>query len=160
MKHGFLHIALGLAMGTTLMAQSPNVNSADDEFPGLQLLPPGSKVRGISVPRYDNHKVCAFLMATELEVVSRTEVTLSGIRAMLYEQEGEDNTDSATNITCDKAGYDFKRKVIISLTPAEVNGPKFSAKGNGVVFSLTGRIGLIKGPVRTTIRSGKPTQTK
>ena len=155
MKKGLTLITAFLALSHTLPAQSPNVNRAEDEFPGLQLLPPGSKVKGISVPRYDRHRVCALLLASELEVVSRSEISLSGIIATLYDQKG-----TTTTVKCAKAGYDFKRKAIISDEKAEVSNPNFSASGNGITFTLSGRIGLIKGPVRTTIRTGKARQKK
>lgn len=155
MKKGLILILSLFATSNTLVAQSPNVNRAEDEFPGLQLLPPGSKVKGISIPRYDKHRVCALLLANELEVVSRSEITLSGIMATLYDQKG-----NTTTVKCAKAGYDFKRKAVISNEKTEVNNPNFSASGSGVTFTLSGRIGLVKGPVRTTIRTGKARQKK
>lgn len=148
MKRGFTVIAFFCALSNILGAQSANVNKAEDEFPGLQLLPPGSVVKGLSLPRYENHRVSALLQADEMKVISRREITLSNIRAALYAEDGE-----VTTVSCPLAGYDFKKKAVVAQAEAEVQHPNFSAKGSGVIFSTAGRMGYIKGPVRTTIRT-------
>lgn len=150
MKRSLIGLSLFCALSGMLGAQSANINKAQDEFPGLQLLPPGSKVKGLSLPRYEDHRVSALLQADELEVVSRREISLTNIRAALYAESGE-----ITTVSCDKAGYDFKKKAVVSQSAAAVKHPNFSAAGEGVTFSTAGRVGLIKGPVRTTIRSAK-----
>ena len=99
---------------------------------------------------YEHHRVSALLQADELEVISRREIALTNIRASLYAENGE-----ITSVQCEKAGYDFKKKTVVAQSKAEVKHPHFSARGAGVTFSTAGRIGLIKGPVRTTIRSEK-----
>lgn len=150
MKRGFTVIALFCALSSMLGAQSANVNRAEDEFPGLQLLPPGSVVKGLSLPRYDNHRVSALLQADELKVVSRREIKLTNILAALYAENGE-----ITSVRCKEAGYNFKKKAVDAHNGADVKHPNFSATGKGVIFSTAGRIGFVKGPVRTTIRTAK-----
>lgn len=104
MKRGFTVIALFCALSSMLGAQSANVNKAEDEFPGFNCCP-GSIVKSLSLPRYENHRVSALLQADEMKVISRREITLSNIRAALYAEDGE-----VTTVCCLLAGYDFKKK--------------------------------------------------
>lgn len=150
MKNKLVSFALFCALSATLGAQSANVNRAEDEFPGLQLLPPGSVVKGLSLPRYENHRVVALLQADELKVISRREIALTAIHAAMYAEDGE-----ITTVNCKEAGYDFKKKAVVAESAAAVKHPNFSASGEGVIFSTAGRMGYIKGPVRTTIRTAK-----
>ena len=150
MKSKLVSIALFCALSASLGAQSTNVNRAEDEFPGLQLLPPGSVVKGLSLPRYENHRVVALLQANELKVISRREIALTAIHAALYAKNGE-----ITTVDCKEAGYDFKKKAVVAQSGAAVKHPNFSASGSGVIFSTACRMGYIKGPVRTTIRTSK-----
>lgn len=155
MKRIIVGLSLFCALSSLLKAQAPTVQRAEDEFPDIQVLPPGSVVTGLSLPRYENHKVTAFMKADELKVISRNKINVSNIRAALYDDNGE-----TTSITCKNAGYDFKKKVIIADSGADVKHPNFSLSGVGVTFSTAGRIGFIKGPVHTTIRTAKKNKTK
>lgn len=148
MKKAFSIIAVYCALGSMLGAQSAHVNKAQDEFPGLLMLPPGSVVKGLSLPRYENHRVTGLMQADELRVVSRREIVLTNIRATLYDNNGE-----TTTVQCEQAGYDFKHKAVVAKAKAEVKHPNFSAAGSGVIFSTASRTGFIQGPVKTTIRT-------
>ena len=155
MKRIIVGFSLFCALSGLLKAQAPTVQRAEDEFPGVQVLPPGSVVTGLSLPRYENHKVTAFMKADELRVISRSKINITNIRAALYDDNGE-----TTSITCKNAGYDFKKKVIVADMGADVVHPNFTLSGVGVTFSTAGRIGFIKGPVHTTIRSAKKNKKK
>ena len=67
MKRCLITLCALTALTSTAVGEVPVDDLVGNEFPGLQLLPPGSKVRGISLPRYENHRVSALLM-TELLV--------------------------------------------------------------------------------------------
>ena len=56
-----LIVLLVLAVLPLSMGQVAERTAGEDEFPALQLLPPGSVVEGISLPRYEEHRVTAFL---------------------------------------------------------------------------------------------------
>lgn len=135
-------------LAPSVWGQAPKDDIAGNEFPGLQFLPPGSKVKGISLPRYEKHRVSALLMSEVMEVLSRSNVSFSTIRANMYAENGE-----TTLVTCAKAAYDFRSKIVESETRTAVDSPRFSASGNGVTFSTENNIGLLKGPVRTTIKN-------
>lgn len=134
-----------LALGCSLSAQSISTKAAPDEFPGLQVLPPGSVIKGISVPRYEKHKATALLKADELTVDSRSRISIKGVHATFYDK-GEEII-----ITCDKGSYDFKHRTVVTDANASVTSPRFSLKGKAVKFSTVRGNGFIQGPITTEI---------
>ena len=116
------------------------------EFPGLQLLPPGSVVEDITLPRYENHRVSALLQAKRLCILTRRVIELQGIRASLFNEDG-----SSTEIRAEAAQYDFSTKHAASTGSVEVKDPRFSASGTQLRFDTDSKRGILLGPVRTTL---------
>lgn len=122
---------------------------ADAEFPALQFMPVGTVVEGISIPRYDNHRVSAMLMADRLIVKDTKNVVLENLTAALY---GEDKNQ--TDVRTDSVTYSFATKTARTTGTAEVKDPRFTAKGKGVVFNTSTSKGFLSGPVVTTVSAG------
>ena len=148
MKHHIAILCTLAALVPCTWGQVPASSVAEHEFPGLQLLPPGSKVKGISLPRYENHRVSALLIAKLMEIATRSEVRFTGIKAELYAENGE-----VTTVTCDRAGYDFSTSIVTSDAQPEIESPRFSAQGTGVTFSTANKVGVLKGPVKTVVKN-------
>lgn len=148
MYRGLLLILLLLAAPMLPGQMAADRTAGKDEFPALQLLPPGSKVHGISLPRYQDHRVTAHIIADLLEVCTRHIVTMTTIHTMLF---GENN--ETTQVDLEKADYDFRTGVMTSDAPASVTNPRFSAQGKAVIFNTNDQRGLLKGPVQTTLNT-------
>ncbi len=148
MKHSLITLCALAALASTAVGKVPEDDLVGNEFPGLQLLPPGSKVRGISLPRYENHRVSALLMSELLEILTRSEIRFTGIRAKLYADNGE-----ITTVLCPRADYDFSKSAVTTADSAEVDSTRFTASGAGVIFSTKTNMGILRGPVRTTVNS-------
>lgn len=118
---------------------------SEGEFPGLQLLPAGSVVENISLPRYENHRVTALLQADKLCIIDRRTVELQGIRAALYNTDGTKTEVQAGNVR-----YDFTTKKATSSGTVSVSDPRFSARGERLLYNTTNSRGVLVGPVRTT----------
>ena len=101
------------------------------EFPGLQLLPPGSVVKGISLPRYENHRVTALVQIRELRVESRTRITLEGIAATLFSKDG-----FRTAVSTPRATYDFSTMRAETSGRTTVRDGRFTARGGRVLRIL------------------------
>ena len=121
-------------------------NDAASEFPALQFLPVGTVVEGISIPRYENHRVSALLMADRLIIKNSKTVILENLNASLY---GEDKNQ--TNVSTSSVTYSFATKVAKTTGEAKVNDPRFTAKGKGVIFNTSTSKGFLHGPVITTV---------
>ena len=119
---------------------------ADSEFPALQFMPAGTVVEGISIPRYEKHRVSALLTADRLIVKDSKTVVLEKLNASLY---GEDKNQ--TDVHTERVTYSFATKTAQTTGSAEVKDPRFSAKGEGVVFNTSTSKGFLKGPVVTTV---------
>lgn len=141
-----LTLALLSCTALPLAAQGPADAVGKGEFPGLQLLPPGSVVKGISLPRYEKHRVTSLLRAGSLKVLDRRTVELKDIDVSLYM-----DTDITTHLCAAGAVYNFTTLRAETHGAVSVDDPRFTAAGQGVVFSTENRRGILKGPVRTTI---------
>lgn len=128
-------------------AQSKVGVPPEGEFPGLQVLPVGTVVRNITMPRYGDHKLTSLLKADRLRVDSRSRVSMHVIDARLIGEEPE----RPTRITTPAAQYCFQRRVVMTDRPVLVQDPRFRVEGKGIVFSMERKVGYVPGPVRTVI---------
>lgn len=142
-------LALCCGLSSTSWGQLPSDSISPGEFPALQVLPPGSIIKGITLPRYQSHRVIALLKAAELKILSRTNVQMNDIQASLY-----DNQSETTSIRIPSAEYSFANKLLQSSDRVSVESPRFSASGNGISFNTASRKGYVRGPVRTTMQAG------
>jgi len=125
------------------------------EFPGLQFLPPGSVLKGVSLPRYEGHRVTALFTAKTVEVKSRSLVTLNTLRVHLYDPNGE-----TTDLDSAEAHYDFARSRVTSPTQTRLVSPRMEAQGVALIFDTKRHIGILKGPVDTAIRMDRAPSEK
>lgn len=121
---------------------------ADDEFPALQFMPEGTVVEGISIPRYENHRVSALLLADRLIVKDRKTVVMENLTASLY---GEDQNQ--TDVKTGSVTYSFATKIAKTDGNSRLEDPRFSGKGKGVIFNTSTSKGFLHGPVITTVAS-------
>lgn len=154
-KHLILLCALCLLpLPGTGQLVTPSTTASDD-FPALQFLPVGSVVEGISIPRYENHRVNALLLAEKLIIKTRKSVILEKLSASLYADDG-----TQTDVRADSIHYHFGTKTAHTTGEATVQDPRFSASGNGVIFNTSTRKGFLRGPVTTIISTAKLNQKK
>lgn len=142
--------ALALLATSVVQGQMATETVGEGEFPGLQLLPPGSVLRGISLPRYEEHRVAALFTAEKMEVKSRSLVVLSALRVHLYDRNGE-----TTDLDSAEAHCDFARARVISPVQTRLVSPRMEAQGTALVYDTERHVGLLKGPVGTAIRMDK-----
>ncbi len=148
MKHALIPLLLLALSAPLACAQAGADTVGEGEFPALQLLPPGSIVKGITLPRYVGPRVASLFRAAELKVLSRSDVELSGIEAELYSETGE-----TTLISAPKVHYSFRSEQASGNGTTTVTDPRFTARGSGVLFSSTLQCGLLRGPVHTTVNT-------
>lgn len=143
-------VALALLCALPVQGRTGAETVGQGEFPGLQFLPPGSVLKGISLPRYEGHRVTALFTAGTMEVKSRSLVALSALRVHLYDRNGE-----TTDLDSAGAHYDFARSQVTSPTQTRLVSPRMEAQGVALIFDTKRSIGILKGPVNTAIRMDK-----
>lgn len=117
----------------------------EGEFPGLQLLPPGSVVESISLPRYENHRVTELLQADKLCIIDRRTLELQGLRGTRFNTDGTTTEMQAGNVR-----YDFTTKKATGSGNITLTDPRFSAHGKRLIYNTNNSRGVLVGPVRTT----------
>ena len=122
----------------------------EGEFPGIALMPPGSKPKGIDLQRYDNHRLAVLLNLQSLEVLDRSHVLAQKIDAELYGAKGDRTTIHAEN-----AVYSFLDDTVRSVARASLENTSFRAEGTGVTVQTKKRRGFLLGPVKMRIAPPK-----
>ena len=136
-------LALSLASG-----QGVRNPARKGEFPGLNLLPAGSVIQNISLPRFEGHRVASHLLADRLQIISPRLVKLTGVRSSMFALTGE-----VTTIELENADYDFETEQLSTDKPVRLVDPRFQAEGAAAIFSTPRQEGLVRGPVTTLIHT-------
>lgn len=136
-------------------AQLPSDAVGPGEFPGLQLLPVGSVIKGITIPRYEAHKVSALMRAGEMTVASRTTVKLQKVVVNLFDSKGAVTIAKAPGVE-----YDFTTKHAFTTGKVTLNDDRFTAEGAKALYHSETQRGILIGPVRTTISAAQLNKTK
>lgn len=146
MKRLFITL-LAVTLAPVSQVQAAENTSGAGEFPGLQILPPGSVIEDIVLPRYKEHRVSALLKAGKLKVASRSVIELHNVAATMYSDNGDRTTIETGGVI-----YDFRTKRAHTTDEGvSLNDPRFTAKGKRVVFDSGIQRGILLGPVRTTV---------
>ena len=141
-------LVLILALLPLALGQGGANPANSSQFPGLNLLPTGSVIRNISLPRYEGHRVSSLLLADSLQIVSPHLVTLRGVRSSLFAITGQ-----VTVIELEQAEYNFETEMLSSDKSVRLTDPRFRADGAAAVFSNPRGQGLVRGPVHTLIHA-------
>lgn len=154
MKH-LLTVVTACLMCAAAHAQLPSDAVGPGEFPGLQLLPVGSVIKGITVPRYEAHKVTALMRAGEMTVASRTTVKLQKVMVNLYDEKGAVTVAKAPGVE-----YDFTTKHAFTTGRVTLTDERFTADGSKALYHSETQRGILIGPVRTTISAAQLNKTR
>lgn len=149
-----LTAATAFLMCTAAHAQLPSDAVGPGEFPGLQLLPVGSVIKGITVPRYEAHKVAAVMRAGEMTVASRTTVKLQKVTVNLHDGKGSITVAKAPGVE-----YDFTTKHAFTTGKVSLTDERFTAQGAKALYHSETQRGILIGPVRTTISAAQLNKT-
>ncbi len=128
---------------------APAVAGAKDStnaFPGLPLMPEGSVVNRIVLPRYEEGRVVSLIKIAQLKVESVSMLSAEDLVAALYDQSG-----NMTKITTMKGYIDFACELVSSEGQITMEDPRFRVRGQQLHFDTLRKVGVLRGPVRTVI---------
>lgn len=129
----------------------PPLPEIDQKIPGLDLMPPGSKLGNVSLPRYKGRELSLLVTSTLMTVVSSREVTGEQVLVYMYEP-GKIKT---TTMWMRDASYFFDTKILISHGETRISDRSFDAIGTGATYDTTLKKCFMKGPLETRFRSLK-----
>lgn len=140
-----------LGEGTAPAVAPAAATPAKENRRATQLLPDGSQLKGVMIPRYDeNHKLSAVLKASIMKLVSDGIVEGSSIVIESYKREGGiESTISLENARVFEENGSFAR--LVSNRPVEITSERLTAKGSGLYYLVSEKKGFLMGPGSTTI---------
>lgn len=147
---------LQLAAAPTPEPKSDQQESVKTAFPTLDILPEGSILRRVRLPRYDKDFVSISLLTAEtLTVLDKERIDGLGITIRLYAKDG--STDVRTKMR--HAIYNQKLSTLHASEAVLIQGKSYIANGTGMVFDWKSNRGLLLGPVRTKFTRTTPNKS-
>lgn len=153
-RHTPLLIApLLLAAGARAQQILPSSESIDKHLPAVSLLPEGSTLQGVMLPRYDEkQRLLAVLRAEHMLIIDSETVDATKVRIDLHQAEG----GHRGSIELAKARFDQAKRLLRASDDVQISSKDMSAHGTGLVFSLENGRGFLLGPVATRFYPAAP----
>lgn len=111
----------------------------------MALPPPGTILRKVRMPRFEDDKLTAYLISSFVEMLENNRMLGKPIFIRLYQENG-----TRTEATLDDAIYDANTGMLQSSKPVTLTDPRFTAQGSKIVLDTGKKTGFLSGPVRTT----------
>lgn len=128
-------------------------------IPALNILPNGSELKGVMIPRYDeNHALTGVLKATKMKLVREGEIAGTVVSLEMF------NPDQTSRVKIDLATalYEEAKELVSSRDPVQIRSDRMNATASGIQYyfvakdpdgalnPLAGK-GFLLGKVTTTI---------
>lgn len=138
---------------TVCLLLAPALHAAEADLPGkgkkipaISVLPDGSELKGVVLPRYDeNRKLVGVLKAEAMTLVD--EETISGRTIALEFYNPDGSLRGRADLT--KAEFNQAKSMLEAREPVFLESEDISTKGQGLVFDLENGEGFLIGPVTT-----------
>lgn len=144
-----------LSLPATLADEDSDKDKKDKPrgaFPTLNILPEGSILRRVRLPRYDkDFNPISLLEADQLTVLDSHRIEAEGVTVELYENDG--SVQASTKMR--RAIYDQKKSTLHAKEAIYVKGKSYLASGSGLIFHWETKQGFLMGPVSTLFQITK-----
>ena len=124
------------------------------KLPAISLLPNGSQLKGVMLPRYDElQKLTSVLKADSMTLVNAEQIAGSNVTLELY------NPDQSQRgrVELKNAIFYQAKGLIKAKENVYIKSDRLTAQGSGLIYSYTNGEGFLLGPATTTIQN--PTET-
>jgi hypothetical protein len=129
--------------------------AATNKIPAIAMLPDGSELKGVMLPRYDeNHNLIGVLKSEKITLVSAGQLAGTSISIELFNA----NQTPRGRIDLVKATYHQEKGLVASTDPVEIKSDRMTASGSGLYYFFDQGQGFLLGPATTTILPA-PTET-
>ncbi len=137
------------------MAREPASSpEARKKLPAVGLLPDGSELKGVMLPRYDeNHQLIQVLKAKKMILVNDEQIAGETVSIEFF---NPDQTPRG-RIDLTKAVYYQIRGILEAKEPVVIHSDRLTANGSGLYYAFDQGEGFLLGPATTTIHA--PTET-
>jgi hypothetical protein len=118
------------------------------------LLPNGSKLHQVMLPRYDeNQRLSAVLKADVMTLVSNHVIAGDTVSVAFYNQD----QSTRARLEMDHAALDQSTGVLKAVDAVTLHGDRIRAAGTGLTYHMQKTQGFLTGPVETRIRANTRT---
>ena len=125
------------------------------EIPAFGLLPDGSELKNVILPRYDeNRRLDSVMSAKAMTIVSAGEIAGDTVSVLFY------NSDQTQRGRVDfvKAVFNQQKGLLTTKEPVHLQSDRMSTRGGGLYYSIAESKGFMLGPVTTHLQA-PPTET-
>lgn len=151
LKHIYTCLTVGL-VSTTLAQESMPIPSTapiagvDKTIPAMALLPPGSVLTQVSLPRYKGPELDMLMTSPKMVIVTKQQIQGETVFIYIYDQG-----KIKSLLTSKKASYFLDREMVESQSETQIRDSRIKAKGTGLYFDPSTKKGILLGPVVTEI---------
>ncbi|MFT6794220.1 MAG: lipopolysaccharide export system protein LptA [Rubritalea sp.] len=125
-----------------------SIKKTKQRMPALELLPAGSILKKISIPRYNkDYTPSSLLTADQLEVISEEEIQGTHVGISLYDAKGNIKTRSVFN----SVNYNQATGLLTSKENLTFSGGTFTASSQGLTLDWKNQRGFLLGKNQTLI---------
>ncbi len=129
-----------------------SIHQSMNRIPALEILPAGSILKNIRIPRYNkNYTTSSLLTADQLKVINDKEIHGSNVSISLYDETGKIKTRSTLN----SVNYNQASGLIASRENLEFSGGSFIASGQGLILDWQNHRGFLLGKNKSLIYINK-----
>ncbi|RYD39494.1 MAG: hypothetical protein EOP85_15835, partial [Verrucomicrobiaceae bacterium] len=141
--------ALTLVVPALILAEEPTGNSKDRDK-AFALLPPGSQLKGVMMPRYDeNRKLTGVLKSKVIRLVNADEIAGESVTIEFF---NEDETPRG-RIDLAHATLNEKKEMLVANEMVDIRADGLTARGSALHYSFKDGEGFLSGPVTTIVQA-------
>ena len=121
----------------------------------ISLLPNGSELKGVMLPRYDeNHRLTGVLKSETVTLVNEETVAGNEVSIGFYHPDGSPRGQ----VNLEKAVIHQTKGILEAVEPVALRSDRLNARGTGLHYAFEQGEGFLTGPVTTWIQA--PTEKK
>ncbi len=125
-----------------------SIQKSINRIPALEILPAGSILKKINIPRYNpNYTPASLLTADQIKVISEEEVQGTVVGISLYDELGKIKTRTTLNAV----NYNQSTGLITSRENLEFSGETFTASSQGLILDWENHRGFLLGKNKSII---------
>ncbi|MBK1883967.1 hypothetical protein JIN85_16225 [Luteolibacter pohnpeiensis] len=137
-----------------VLDQDQEPESSKPLIPAASLLPPGSVLKGVMLPRYDEEmRLTSVLRSEVMTLIDAYQIEGQGVVIRFF---NPDHTQRA-QIDLQRAIFDQRSYMLHAEEPVKLVGERFSVEGLGLVYAIDQSKGFVMGPVKSVIEHPKST---
>ena len=142
--------ALALVVPATSVAGEVAATPPVKEIPAFGLLPDGSELKHVILPRYDeDRRLVSVMNAKAMTIVSAGEIAGDTVSVLFY------HTDQTQRGRVDfaKAVFNQQKGLLTTKDPVHLQSDRMSTRGGGLYYSIAQGKGFMLGPVTTNLQA-------